>query len=539
MNPPQRFERCELHREDVAQLAIEVGGLRLGPLDHADHDVAQRGQPSGDDPQRHLLPVPDSPEISAKPPSWTSCSTRQAKCSIRGVTSSPSPGSSGENGFHFSPHSASSFLAFMIRFLPSGKVVSWAGRPAAVPWRNTPGGCCFKSGGSSPSWHGPCRRRHVAGVGLDEGAAAVGVGGLVERVEGRQNGPAARVDQVDPAQVPAGVAHGQFAEVTVPCRDLEAHALQRDRAIALTLSPPGFQAKRIPKRLARRARAEHVGRLGEALDRRAGGLAVHRAVVLDLHPRLGRFVEELERQLGDAVEHRHQPALERPPERLLLAVLVGAVGERPLVDDSQAEQTLGDFLGHHRRAVIGQEGPGQAAFLDRLGESVHQVLGGLGEVPLDVAAESRVVIEDAQRDRAEPLAAGGEHLERAVVEIEMPQRPDVLGFVAADLSGLTPLFGACFAGPLSGKTPRLAAPSRAPACSAGPWHTSGAAPARDRPSPARRGCRSAVGSSSAGCSRYWSRSRSASAVARDTLPQSLRTARRKTPTGSSRWRRAL
>ena len=56
---------------------------------------------------------------------------------------------------------------------------------------------------------------------------------------------------------------------------------------------------------------------------------------------------------------------------------------------------------------------------------MHQVLGGLREIPLDVAAESRVVVEDAQRDRAQPLAVGSEHLERSVVEIEMPQRPDV------------------------------------------------------------------------------------------------------------------
>ena len=132
---------------------------------------------------------------------------------------------------------------------------------------------------------------------------------------------------------------------------------------------------------------------------------MHGAVVLDFHPRLGRFVEQLERQLGDAVEHLHQPPLERSPERLLLAVLIGAVGERPLVDDSQAQETFGDFLGHHRRAVVGQERTRQTALLDRLGESVHQVLRGLREVPLDVAAQSRVVIEDAQRDRPQPLAA--------------------------------------------------------------------------------------------------------------------------------------
>ena len=103
--------------------------------------------------------------------------------------------------------------------------------------------------------------------------------------------PLCGVDQVDSAEVPAGVAHGHFAEVAVPSRNLEPHALERDRAIALTLTPLGFQAKRVAKRLARRALAEHVRRLGETLDRRAGGLAVHGAVVLDFHPRLGRFVE--------------------------------------------------------------------------------------------------------------------------------------------------------------------------------------------------------------------------------------------------------
>ena len=118
------------------------------------------------------------------------------------------------------------------------------------------------------------------------------------------------------------------------------------------------------------------------------------------------------------------------------------------MDDSQTEEALGDFLGHHRRAVSGQEGTGQTALLDRLGEPVHEILGGLGEVPLDVAAEPRVVIEDAQGDRAQPLSAGGEHLERTVVEIEVPETSDVGGFVAADLARLAPDLGTFFSGAL-------------------------------------------------------------------------------------------
>ena len=45
--------RRELHREDIAQLAIEVGAFGLGPLDHTDRDVPQRREPPGDNPQRH------------------------------------------------------------------------------------------------------------------------------------------------------------------------------------------------------------------------------------------------------------------------------------------------------------------------------------------------------------------------------------------------------------------------------------------------------------------------------------------------------
>ena len=76
----------------------------------------------------------------------------------------------------------------------------------------------------------------------------------------------------------------------------------------------------------------------------------------------------------------------------------------PLLDNTQAQEALGDFLGHHRRAVVGQKSTRQTSFLDRLGEAVHQILGGLREVPLDVTAQSRVVIEDAQ---AQWAAASG------------------------------------------------------------------------------------------------------------------------------------
>ena len=60
------------------------------------------------------------------------------------------------------------------------------------------------------------------------------------------------------------------------------------------------------------------------------------AVVLDFHPRLGHFVEPLERQFGDAFEHLQEPPLERPPERLLFPVLIGAVGQRSFMNNTNA-----------------------------------------------------------------------------------------------------------------------------------------------------------------------------------------------------------
>ena len=86
---------------------------------------------------------------------------------------------------------------------------------------------------------------------------------------------------------------------------------------------------------------------------------------------------------------------------------------------------------------------------------MDQVVGGLREIPLHVAAQSRVIVEDGQGDGALPLAAGSKHLKRSMVEIEMPQGPDVGGFIAADLARLPPSFGAGFARALVQKKPGL------------------------------------------------------------------------------------
>ena len=172
-------------------------------------------------------------------------------------------------------------------------------------------------------------------------------------------------------------------------------------------------------------------------------------------PCLRCLVEEVQREFRDAFEHLHQPPLERRPEHSLLAVLIGTVGQGPLVDDPQPQEPFGHLVGDHRPAVVAHQRPEQAAFLDALREPVRQVLGGFRQIPLQVAAEPRAVVEDAQGQRLLPLAAGREHRERAVVEVEVPQCADVFRLVAADLPLFPPPGRADLAGSALG-CPRLA-----------------------------------------------------------------------------------
>jgi hypothetical protein len=107
-----------------------------------------------------------------------------------------------------------------------------------------------------------------------------------------------------------------------------------------------------------------------------------------------------------------------------------------LVQDAQRVQSSGELLGLHGTAVIAHQGPGQGAFLQRLRETMHQGLGGLIEVPLQVADQTRVVVDDRQHQRCGPGPGTGEHLARTVMEVQMPEGVNVLGLVAAHLAGL-------------------------------------------------------------------------------------------------------
>ena len=119
-------------------------------------------------------------------------------------------------------------------------------------------------------------------------------------------------------------------------------------------------------------------------------------MVLLLDPRLRRGVEQIEGEHGLAFEHGQEAAFDLAPEGLLLAVLLGGVRQRRVVDDAEALEAFDGLGGEHGGAVVGEQRARQAALLERLREAVDEGLGGLVEVPLQVAAEPRAVVEDAE-----------------------------------------------------------------------------------------------------------------------------------------------
>ena len=169
--------------------------------------------------------------------------------------------------------------------------------------------------------------------------------------------------------------------------------------------------------------------------RRHGEFAVLAAVIVLLEPGDGGVVEPLQGERVDAFEHRHQARFDGAPERLDLGVLMRTVSERRDPRDAESKQPLLDLARGHRRAVVGQQGPRQAPLHEGLAQPVDEDLGGLGEVPLQVAAQARVVVEEAEQDGRLPLARGGQHAALAAVHIGVPQGVAARDLVAQHLAG--------------------------------------------------------------------------------------------------------
>ena len=64
------------------------------------------------------------------------------------------------------------------------------------------------------------------------------------------------------------------------------------------------------------------------------------------------------------------------------------------MEDAQPRQSLGGLGGEHGAAVVGHEGPGQRPLEQRLRQTVAKFLGPFAQVPLQVAAQARPVVED-------------------------------------------------------------------------------------------------------------------------------------------------
>src|ERR1019366_10626068 len=110
-------------------------------------------------------------------------------------------------------------------------------------------------------------------------------------------------------------------------------------------------------------------------------------------------VEQAEGQFGLALEHGQETAFDLPPERFLFSVLLGGIRKRRVVDDAESLEALHGLGGDHGGAVVGQDRARQSALVEGLRERVDERLRRLLEIPLQVAAESRAVVEDAEELR--------------------------------------------------------------------------------------------------------------------------------------------
>ena len=219
-------------------------------------------------------------------------------------------------------------------------------------------------------------------------------------------------------------------------RNLEACALERDGAVASSLSPSELRGEGQSELFARRRGPAHVPALEVSLEGSLADLQVTAAVVLQFQPGERGLVQLRQRQVRAAFQHGQQTAFDRPPECLLLAVLIGTVGERLLVKDAQTPKALSRLRRQHRRAIIRHQRARQAALLERLAHSVGQILRGLPHIPLRMAAQTRMIVQNPQQMRIDPLPIRHQDSQRTGMKIQMPECVDVFAFIAAHFTPL-------------------------------------------------------------------------------------------------------
>ena len=91
------------------------------------------------------------------------------------------------------------------------------------------------------------------------------------------------------------------------------------------------------------------------------------------------------------------------------------------MENAQPMETFGRLRCEHRGAIVREQCTRESSFLECLRKAMNQRLGGFVEVPLEVATESRPVVEDAEQLRLLPFAGWRKDGARALVEVEMPE----------------------------------------------------------------------------------------------------------------------
>ena len=102
---------------------------------------------------------------------------------------------------------------------------------------------------------------------------AVGVRALVQRIQGSEQRLGVGIDEVDLAQVPAGVPDPELAEMAVAAEDLEAPAREGEGAVAAPLRAGDLGTKGAAEVITAGAGAADVGPGQIALERRASSSA--------------------------------------------------------------------------------------------------------------------------------------------------------------------------------------------------------------------------------------------------------------------------
>src|ERR1700686_1834078 len=124
------------------------------------------------------------------------------------------------------------------------------------------------------------------------------------------------------------------------------------------------------------------------------------------------------------------------------------------VEDTQSSQALRCLGGEHGRAVVAHQSPRQGSLLQGLRQTVTELFGSLGQIPLSMTAQAGMIIDDPQHQWVNPMAFLGQDAQRTVMKIQMPQSIDILTLVTADLPSLNAMLGGLGAGTVYRTTAR-------------------------------------------------------------------------------------